>query len=40
MLTLCTARGMMLFIATHDQELAGKIDTVIPLKDGKMETRP
>jgi len=40
MLALCTARGMILFIATHDQELAGMIETVIPLKDGKMESRP
>jgi putative ABC transport system ATP-binding protein len=35
--SLCHSRQTTLIIATHDQELLGMADTVISLKDGKME---
>lgn len=37
MFSLCHTKGMCLFIATHDQELLGMAETVIALKDGKMQ---
>lgn len=37
MFSLCHTKGMCLFIATHDQELLGMAETVITLKDGKMQ---
>lgn len=39
MFALCRTKGTTLFIATHDQELLGMTDTVIALKDGKMEEK-
>ena len=39
MFSLCHEKGTTLFIATHDQELLGMADTLIVLKDGKMEQR-
>jgi len=39
MVSLCQTKGTTLFIATHDQELLAMADTVITLKDGKMEQR-
>lgn len=37
MFSLCHTHGMTLFIATHDQELLEMADTVIHLKDGRIE---
>ena len=39
MFTLCRAKGTTLFVATHDQDLLAMADTIIVLKDGKMEQR-
>lgn len=40
MFSLCHVQGTTLIIATHDQELLAMADTVIALKDGKMEVTP
>lgn len=37
MFSLGHAKGTTLFVATHDQDLLGMADTIISLKDGKME---
>jgi ABC-type lipoprotein export system ATPase subunit len=37
MFSLCSSKRTTLLIATHDQELLGMTDTIITLKDGKME---
>jgi putative ABC transport system ATP-binding protein len=37
LVSLCRSKETTLIIATHDQELLGMADTVISLKDGKME---
>lgn len=37
MFSLCSSKKTTLFIATHDQDLLGMTDTIITLKDGKME---
>jgi len=37
LVSLCHSKETTLIIATHDQELLGMADTVISLKDGKME---
>lgn len=39
MFSLCYSKNTTLFIATHDQELLGMTDTIISLKDGKMEPK-
>jgi len=39
MVSLCQTKGTTLFIATHEQDLLAMADTVITLKDGKMEQR-
>ncbi len=40
MFSLCRTRNTTLFIATHDQELLEMAETIIFLKDGKMENNP
>ena len=40
MFSLGRVKGTTLFIATHDQDLLGMADTIISLKDGKMEQKP
>ena len=37
MFALCREKGTALLIATHDQDLLALADTIISLKDGKME---
>ena len=39
MFSLCRVKGTTLFVATHDQELLAMADTIITLKDGKMEQK-
>jgi len=39
MFSLCLSRQTTLIIATHDQELFEMTDTIISLKDGRMENR-
>jgi putative ABC transport system ATP-binding protein len=40
MFSLCRTQGTILVIATHDQELMAMTDTVMALKDGRMEKKP